>query len=108
MLHFFLQNRTTIGDGRKYMFIGKKLIVPLNVLCSCCCLSFTFTSNFLKPILILCPGDLFLYGTETMIYQIKRQGWMVVVWDGQEGPGASSFRTFFLFNFFPVGPFPLF
>ena len=33
------------------------------------------TFTFLKPILIICQGDLFLYGTETMICQLKRQGW---------------------------------
>ena len=32
-------------------------------------------STFLKPILILSLGDLFLYGTETMMYHLKRQGW---------------------------------
>ena len=32
-------------------------------------------STFLKPILILSQGDLFLYGTETMICHLKRQGW---------------------------------
>ena len=32
-------------------------------------------STFLKPILILSLGDLFLYGTETMICHLKRQGW---------------------------------
>ena len=31
-------------------------------------------STFLKPILILSQDDLFLYGTETMICQLKRQG----------------------------------
>ena len=57
------------------------------------------TFTFLKPILILCQGDLFLYGSETMICPIKRKG----SWVGCLGWQRGRVRTFFLFN-----PFPLF
>ena len=63
MLHF-VQNHKTIV-----------------LLCICWWQSQLSLSNFLKPILILCRVDLFLYGTERMICQIKRQGWMVGIWD---------------------------
>ena len=59
-------------------------------------------SNFLKPILILCRGDLFLYGTETMICQIKRQG------DGRGLGRPRGAWSFFLSNFFPFEPFSFF
>ena len=80
---FFLQNRTTIVDGCKYMFVGKRLKVPLHWMFYALVVAYPLLSlsNFLKPILILCRVDLFLYGTERMICQIKRQGWMVGIWD---------------------------
>ena len=56
------------------------------------------TFTFLKPILILCQGDLFLYGSETMICPIKRKG----SWVGCLGWQRGRVRTFFLFNHFPL------
>ena len=43
------------------------------LLCSCCCQSKLSLSTLLKPILILSQGDLFLYGTETMICRGKHK-----------------------------------
>ena len=52
-------------------------------------------SHFLRQ------GDLFLYGTEPMICQLKRKG----SWVGCLGWQRGWARTFFLSNFFPFQPF---
>ena len=63
--------------GACIQFIIQRVLLQIKValLCSCCCQSKLLLSTFLKPILILSLGDLFLYGTETMMYHLKRQGW---------------------------------
>ena len=92
----FLQNPKTIVDGRKCVRVGQKLNLMLNVFLLFLFTIITFT---FQPILILCQGDLFLYGSETMICPIKRKG----SWVGCLGWQRGRVRTFFLFN-----PFPLF
>ena len=83
-------------DGRKCVRVGQKLNLMLNVFLLFLFTIITFT---FQPILILCQGDLFLYGSETMICPIKRKG----SWVGCLGWQRGRVRTFFLFN-----PFPLF
>ena len=71
------------------------------LLCICWWQSQLSLSNFLKPILILCQGDLFLYGTESLICPINRKG----SWVGCLGWQRGWARTFFLSNFFPFQSF---
>ena len=71
------------GCRRQQDKISVLLQIKGALLCSCCCQSKLSLSTLLKPILILSQGDLFLYGTETMICQLKRQGWRSGFGDGQ-------------------------
>ena len=57
----------------------------------------TFTFKLLNPP----QGDLFLYGTESLICPITRKG----SWVGCLGWQRGWVRTFFLSNFFPFQPF---
>ena len=69
-IRIYDQWRLHLGPNIEGSFANQSSLL----LCSCCCQSKLSLSTFLNLILILCQGDLFLYGTETMICHLKRQG----------------------------------